>query len=212
MEKNTIIDGRLVKAFCCYFTNIPKEMVEIQKKVFDKFGMHLNQELSRVPHGIYMDNIMKNIDSDIYIFFDIDAIPLKPGLYEYMVEQIKDDNSLIGIEEAPNHVDYRNVYAGPACFGITRVVYDKIGKPTFMGKAGRCDTAGELTFAAQKHNVDVKLILIEKSMDRIWRCGENKWFGHGTFYDGWVYHEFETPTLIYQMQFISRCKHVLSKV
>ena len=205
------INGREVTAFACYFNNIPKDMIKYQRQVFDKFGMHLNQELETINHAHYLDTVMRKIDADIYVFFDIDAIPLKAGIYEYIVDKVKDNNSIIGVEEAPNHVDYRSVYAGPSCFGITKPAYEKMGNPTFAGKAGRCDVAGELTFAAKANDVNIHLFYIKSSYDNIWRCGENKRFGHGTTYEDWVYHQFESPTMLYQIQFISKCKHVLAK-
>jgi len=215
MEESQIINGRLVKAFSCYFSNIPKEMREYQKKVFSKFGMHINQGMGSIHHNRYLNNIMQTIDSDIYLFFDIDAVPLKSGLYEYMVDELSDNNSIIGNEQAPNHIDYRQVYASVVSFGTTKVVYEKLGKPTFVGTAGRCDTGGEFTIAAKKLGVNVKLIPILSSLTKKWRCGENKWFGNGTIYgtdkDKLIYHQFETPDIMQQIQFISRCKYILSK-
>ena len=221
MEESQIINGRLVKAFSCYFNNVPQEMREYQKKVFEKFGMHINQGLGIGHHNQFLNSVMKK-ESDVYLIFDIDAIPLQPGLFEYMVNQLADDNSIIGNEQAANHVDYRQVYAGVVAFGVTKVAYEKLGRPTFVGTAGRCDTGGEFTIAAKKLGMNVKLIPILTSLNKKWRCGENKWFGNGTIYGletvdplatntKMIYHQFETPDVMQQIQFISRCKHILSK-
>lgn len=215
MEESQIVNGRLVKAFSCYFSNVPKEMLEYQKKVFEKFGMHINQGLGIGHHNRFLNSVMQK-DSDVYLIFDIDAVPLKPGLFEYMVDQLSDDNSIIGNEQSANHIDYRVLYAGVVAFGVTKTVYEKLGKPTFVGTAGRCDTGGEFTLAAKKLGVNVKLIPILSSLTKKWRCGETKWFGNGTIYgtdmdNKMVYHQFETPDVMQQIQFISRCKHILSK-
>jgi hypothetical protein len=207
--ESQIINGRKVTAFSCYYNNIPKNIVESQKKIFDKFNMHINQEKTN-HHASFLNSIMKNSDLDICVICDIDAIPLKNGIYEYIVEQISDDNSIIGPEQAPNHIDYKQIYAGVTFMGLTSKVYEKLGRPTFQGVAGRCDTGGELTIAAKKVGVNIKYFYIKSSLDKIWRCGD-KYFGHGTTYEDWYYHQFEMPTLVYQIQFISKCNQILKK-
>ena len=72
-----------------------------QYDVFKKFNIELNQFQGNLKHSEFMNNIINNYDCDFYIFFDIDCIPLKEGIIEYIVEKIG-QNSMIGIEQQSN--------------------------------------------------------------------------------------------------------------
>ncbi len=205
-----------IKIFSCYEDNISTKIISYQKKVFDLFNMELNQELTDKSHPDYLDYKINSEYFDIIIFFDIDCIPLKPNLYEYIVKQLSDNNSLIGVEQSANHIDKNYIFAGPACFAITKQVYEKLNKPSFRSTK-LTDTAGEITLAAKQNNVNVKLFKIKSSLNKKWKCG-NKWFGNGTIYDDWLYHQFElgryanhSDLKFLEYQFITKCKEVLKK-
>jgi hypothetical protein len=213
----SIINGRDVQAFSCYMSNIPKNVVEYQKKVFDLFNMELNQEITNYPfHDFWLNEKISNLNFDILIFFDIDCIPLKPKLYEYIVDQIKDDNTIIGVEQSNQTRSPDFIYAGPPCFGITKKVYDKMQHPTF-NLTDDWDCGGEFTWKAKEYGINVKFFEITSSLNRKWKCGEKR-FGNGTIYDDWLYHQFEvryygynTSEKIYAYQFIKKCKEIIEK-
>jgi hypothetical protein len=177
--------------------------------------MELKQEYTELNHSDYLDSKM-NSDFDIIIFFDIDCIPLKPNLYEYLVDQVSDDNSIIGIEQAPNHINHNNIYAGPACFAISKKTFENLGKPSFK-LSDKVDTGGEFTISAKKNDVNVKLLNIVSSLNKKWKCGKKK-FGNGTNYDDWIYHQFEVRVYdnrpenqFGQYQFVNKCKEIMRK-
>lgn len=213
----TIINGRNVQIFSCYMNNIPENVVKYQKYVFDKFGMEINQEYTDLPfHDYWLDYKIKSIDFDILIFFDIDCIPLKPGLYEYIVDQISDNNSIIGVEQVNQTRSPDFIYAAPACFGITKSVYEKMNKPSFR-LTDNYDCGGEFSWYAKDYDVNVKLFEIKSSLNKKWKC-VNKRYGNGTIYDDWLYHQFEVRfhsfnsiEKIYTYQFIQKCKEILNK-
>lgn len=198
-------------AFSCYFNIINPEVAIYQKKIFDLFETPINQEFGIFrEHGEYMDNIIKNVDSDVYIFFDIDAIPLKKNIFEYIVDKIKDGNSFIGIEQGILFGDM-NTYAGPACMGISKIVYEKLKRPTFCTIPEKnCDTAGGLTYAAKENDVDVKYFKITNPGDKQWECKDIV-YGHGTIYDNCIYHQFESHSEKYGEEFINYCKQILNE-
>ncbi len=212
-----LINNRKVEAFSCYMNNIPQKVVEYQKKVFDIFNMDLIQELTNLTfHDYWLDEKINNLDFDILIFFDIDCIPLKPGLYEHIVKEIEDNTSFIGVEQSNQTRSPDFIYAAPACFGITKEVYLKMNRPSFKLKP-EYDCGGEFTWVASKYNVDVKLFEIESSLNKKWKCGDKR-FGNGTTYDDWLYHQFEiryndfkSYEQIYTYQFIKKCKDVIKK-
>ena len=203
-----IINNREFQIYSCYNLNVSKELVNAQKSVFNIFNMNLTQELTNLQHPEWLDkkiNDLKNFD--IIVFFDIDVIPLKPNLYNYILEQIGDDNSIIGIEQAANHLDPNFVYAGPACFAFSKKTYEKLKKPSFMHNY-RADTAGEFTFSAKKYGVNVKFFNIISSLTNQWKC-KSKFFGFGTTYDDWIYHQFGSSLILSNMQFINKTNQVL---
>lgn len=211
-----IINGRKVEAYTCYMNNIPNSVVEYQKKVFDTFGMEINQELTDLPfHDYWLDEKINSLDFDILIFFDIDCIPLKPGLYEYIVDQISDNNSIIGVEQVNQTRSPNFVYAAPACFGITKEVFLKMNKPSFRLK-DEYDCGGEFSWVAPKYDVNVKLFEIISSLNKKWGCLDKR-YGNGTIYDDWLYHQFEVRFYeysyerIYTYQFIKKCKEIIEK-
>jgi hypothetical protein len=211
------INGRNVQAFSCYMKNIPPRAVEYQKKVFDTFGMELTQELTDQPfHDYWLDQKINSIDFDILVFFDIDCIPLKPNLYEYIVSQISDNNSIIGVEQVNQTRSPNFVYAAPSCFGITKSVFEKMGKPSFRLQ-DEYDCGGEFSWVAPKYGVNVKLFEIVSSLNKKWKCLDKR-YGNGTIYDDWLYHQFEiryydssTHEKIYAYQFIKKCKEIIEK-
>jgi hypothetical protein len=210
-----LINGRKVEAFSCYMKNIPMKVVEYQKKVFDSLGMELHQELSNLPfHDYWLDQKINSLDFDILIFFDIDCIPLKKGLYDYIVDQISDNNSIIGVEQVNQTRSPNFVYAAPACFGITKEVFEKMDKPSFRLK-DEYDCGGEFSWVAPKYNVNVKLFEIKSSLNKKWKCLDKR-YGNGTIYDDWLYHQFEirfhdfkSHEQIYTYQFIKKCKEII---
>ena len=205
------VKNREFQVYTCYNSNVSRELIDDQKRVFDLFGMSITQELTFHHHPSWLDSKIKSLKNfDVLVFFDIDCIPLKPGLYEYILNQIEDNNSIIGIEQAANHLDPNFVYAGAPCIAITKEAYQKMGSPSFMNNH-RADTAGELTFAAKEHGVNVKFFNITSSTTKQWKCGTDKYFGLGTVYDDWLYHQFQAAALISQMQFRNKVNEVIKK-
>lgn len=212
----TIINGRELKIFSCYEFNIPERVIQYQKKVFDLFNMEINQDFTNKGHPDYLTDKIISEDFDIIIFFDIDCIPLKPNLYEYIVEQIQDNNSLIGVEQAANHIDNSYIFAGPACFAISKMAYEKLGRPSFKSSK-LVDTAGELTISARSKGVNVKFFEISSCLEKKWKCGK-KDFGWGTTYEDKLYHQFEfgryygrPEQKIFEYQFMNKCKEIIEK-
>jgi hypothetical protein len=196
--------------------NLPEKIAQNQKSVFDKFGMELIQEITEFKtHQEWLDNKINSLDFDILIFFDIDCIPLKPGLYEYIVDQISDNNSIIGVEQVNQTRSPDFVYAAPACFGITKEVFEKMSKPSFR-ITDDYDCGAEFSWVAPKYGVNVKLFEITSSLNKKWKC-LNKRYGNGTIYDDWLYHQFEVRFYeysyerIYTYQFIKKCQEIIAK-
>ena len=216
MYKYNYIKNKKVGIFSCYFKNVSQDLITYQKKVFEYFNMVINQELENdylingilapANHGKYLDRIIRTVDADIFIFFDIDAIPLKKELFEYIVNELSDNNSIIGVEQSLFNL--QNRYAGPACFGISKNIYEKLGSPSFCAIENLCDTAGLLTLKAKEYGINVKYFTIYDSINKLWKC-ENKWYGLGTNYCNLIYHQFTASA--HHLMFIEKCKTILNK-
>jgi len=213
-----IIRGRNVQVFSCYMDNIPKKVIEYQKEVFNVLNLEINQEFTKLPyHDYWLDEKINSIDFDILIFFDIDCIPLKPNIYDYIVEQIEDNNSIIGTEQVNQTRSPNWIYAAPSCFGITKSVFEKMNKPSFRLKP-EYDCGGEFSWNAPKYDVNVKLFEIISSLNKKWNLANKKRYGNGTIYDDWLYHQFEIRyhqhdniEQIHSYQFIKKCKEIIQK-
>lgn len=211
----TIIENRKIDTYSCYMKNIPQNVVEYQKKVFETLNMELTQELTDFDyHYQWLDYKINSTDFDIIIFFDIDCIPLKHELYEYIINQISDNNSFIGVEQSNQTRNPNFIYAAPSCFAITKQVFEKMNKPSFK-LTDNYDCGGEFTWLSKDYNVNVKMFNILSSLNKKWKCG-NKRFGNGTIYDNWLYHQFEIRYFefnsyekIYSYQFIKKCKQII---
>jgi len=197
----------------CYENVLNTDVPIYQKKVFDKFDMKLNQFYGNIRHSEFMDYIITNVDFDIYIFFDMDCIPLKNGLYEYIINKIQ-HNGIIGIEqcagianESPEHI-----YAGPACFSISKNVYNNISKPSFKENR-RSDVAQEFTHVCESNNIPVYFFKLTKCNNYKWKLGCDRYFGNGAIYEDWLYHQFEIKRDNDEnkniLEFIEKCKEVL---
>lgn len=205
-----------IKIFSCYQNNISSKIIDYQRQVFDLFNIDLIQEHTNLNHSDYLDSKMFDMNFDTIVFFDIDCIPLKPGIIEYISEQLSDNNSIIGVEQANQTIGSDFIFAGAPCFGVTKDVFLKLDKPSFR-YTNRGDTGAEFTHMSKDKGVNVKLFNIKTSLNKKWKCGEKR-FGNGTIYDDLLYHQFEVRTYsddighkINEYQFIIKCKEILKK-
>jgi hypothetical protein len=205
--KFTTIADKKVFISSYSYENLNKDITSHQENVFNKFKIDLNQFVGKIRHAEFMDYIMSNIDSEIYVFFDVDCIPLKEGVIEFLVDKIKYD-SMIGIEQQCNSLTTNeHIYAGPACFAITKTFYEQLGKPSFSENR-RSDVGEELTFISESKNKEFHLLEKKSSEDNIWKLKGGRFFGHGTIYgDDLVYHQFEIRK--FHDKFIKRCKEII---
>lgn len=195
---------------CSYcFESLDERVSVYQKKVFEHLEIKINQYVGSIRHPEFMDYIVKNFDFDFFIFFDIDCIPMKKEIIEYIIERIGFD-SLIGIEQQCNsNESIDHIYAGPACFGISKVFYEEIGKPSFQENK-RSDVGEEITYTCEKLSKKYHLFRKNYSENKLWKLG-NDYFGHGTVYeDELLYHQFQICQNV--EKFIQKCKEVLENL
>lgn len=202
------LDNKSILIVSYQYNNLDEMVSKNQYEVFRKFNIILNQFQGEIRHSEFMDNILNNYEYDYYIFFDIDCIPLKDNIVEYIINKIQ-KNSMIGIEQQCNcNSSINHIYAGPACFGISKEFYNELDRPSFK-ETHRSDVGEELTHICEEKNKNFFLFKKTFSENNLWKLGENDYFGHGCIYDeDLIYHQFE----IFQNQnkFIKKCLEILN--
>lgn len=172
-------------------SNTPKIVPDYQKKVCNKFSVPFEQVIVDVNHPQAIDDYLDKVTFDYLILLDIDAVPLKKSFLEDIVSRIKTGNTLFGIAQSSNHIEPVNhVYAGPSCLGLSRKLYESLGRPSFK-ETSRGDVAEELTWLVEENGFKLDLIWPSHVIKPEWTLGDSHIFGFGTTYADLVFHAYE---------------------
>jgi hypothetical protein len=188
--------------------NIPQEVLDAQKAVFNHFELPLEQIETQLQHPDAIDHFLHNEQWDTVVIFDIDCIPLKADSIKTSIQLSK--YALVGAAQHASHIPGSADYCSPAFMVLNRDVWEKIGKPSFA-PTSRADVGGEVSIAANSHP-EVPIMLsyplhVEKPM---WKYDDGSMFGIGTDY-GTVYHAFESRmNEDARKRFIRRCQEVVA--
>lgn len=208
-----LINGKKVCVLTWFNNHVVSDLHNTQQQIFKHFGLTINTYFDEnLTHAKFMDYCLKNIESDIFIFFDLDCVPMDNKIYDNIVEELTKEECIIGIEQTANHLDSNFIYAGPACFGITKDVYNKLGGVSFDG-THRSDIAQEYTYLAYENNVSVKFIELISSKNNKWKLGRDRFFGNGCFYtfkDSKIYHQFQTNLEDQKNEFKLECEKIIN--
>ncbi len=205
--------GSSVHIVSFYQQNIARVLVDYQKKVFDKFEVPLNQVLTEIhDHGAAIDDYMSAKPGwQFLILFDIDCIPLHASFLAQIFNYIAQGDTLFGVAQQAQHYPHRHVYAGPACMGLSRQLYESLGCPSFTATS-RGDVGEELTYLAEENGYQVKLLWPTSVYEPKWPLGSDRVFGIGTTYDNVVFHSFQARNNLKSvMLFIRTCRRVLGQ-
>jgi hypothetical protein len=208
-----IINDKKVCVLTWFNNHIVSDLYNTQQQIFKHFGLTINTYFDEsLTHAKFMDYFLKNIESDIFIFFDLDCVPMDNKIYENIVGELIKEECIIGIEQTANHLDSNFIYAGPACFAITKDVYNKLGGVSFDG-AYRSDIAQEYTYLAYEKNIPVKFFELISSKNKKWKLGKDRFFGNGCFYsfkNSKIYHQFQTNLEEQKKDFKLECKKIIN--
>lgn len=192
------------------------DLYEIQKKVFKKFDMKINHYFDpNMTHAKFMDYSLLNFDADIFIFFDLDCIPVMEGLYEMIVDEHLKNDCVIGIEQSSQHFTPNFIYAGPACFSISKKVYNLLGNISFDGIMFRSDVAEEISYACIKNQIPLKFFELVSSKNNKWKLGDDRFFGNGCYYkmnEKLIYHQFQTNLDEQKRDFENECINLINNL
>lgn len=191
-----------------YGQNIPKEAVELQRKVYEKFGQTVKQ-LPRVfesdrDHGMFMNDAMEASMADVVLFSDIDNIPLNVDAVPVLLEAVK-TRWLAGCAGRACHLNGAP-YIGAWCLAIRREAWIMMKKPDFRSNSTE-DTAGHVTRSVEFFNKPIRYFFPSSCEIPRWNVLGNK-FGLGTNYEDIFYHAFESRGGT--ARFEKKCNEVLA--
>jgi hypothetical protein len=99
------------KSFAFYMPNALPEIVQLQQRVFEILQEPLVQVQDTCTHGQFLTYTVRNhIDQlDAVVFFDLDCIPLKPGVVERAVRLAVEQEMVIGCAQQANYIEIRKI-------------------------------------------------------------------------------------------------------
>lgn len=210
-------DENLLKLgiYSVYYNNNSPEYREYQKKVFDKFNLHINQiqweDQGYIGHSNFMNHIARTEEVDYLIFFDIDCIPLVSNILDIILERIHNKKTILGPEQTSNHISEvisKGIFAAPSCFCISKQFYKELGEPSFEATY-RGDVAQELTHICREKNYKVEYFKYDRSIEEKWKLKEDTFFGSGTVYEDIIFHNFSATSGYNLTNFIEKAEEVL---
>jgi hypothetical protein len=177
--------------YSLYWSNLDKDIVDLQKKVFDHLGIPLVQELrDKMPHGIWMDDVIKRAsDSDIVIIADIDAFPLNYAAYEKAITSAA-NNEIFGLAQAANHLQRDKIYAAPMFMAFKKKLWADLGNPSLTDSLN-LDAGQSLSECAQKQGIPLRLCFPTACIKPKWPLHNRGVYGIGSFYENDFFHLFE---------------------
>ncbi len=121
----------LVSSFFNSNSDVGVEVARNQIAVFNHFNLLLNLYDSNMRHPEFMDYMVDTYRADIYLFFDVDCIPLAASLYSKAFESVG-ENCIFGASQQDNGNDLNHVYAAPCCLCFTQNTFNRVGRPSFV--------------------------------------------------------------------------------
>lgn len=202
------------KVVSFYHQNLNPEIVELQKKVFDKLNIKVEQVSFLGTHGQGIKDYLESTEWDSITIFDVDCIPLKSNVIDRVLTII-DDETLYGNAQVSNSIPY----AAPSFVSFTRNLWNNSPHKYFEGAFYENLEAdcGEV-FVRENQRNGKKIILnypikVEKPQ---WHYKGNEiyppfTYGNGTFFENNTYHNFQIRLPETQQLFINFVNNFLNE-
>lgn len=225
------------KIVSVYQSDLNKDVVEYQKKVFDHFGIPLEQvsfesggeKVNNHPKAM-LNYINSLTDWDSITFFDIDCVPTSKDCIERALQHISDDNTLYGNAQASNVFDYEPVktppFVAPSFMSFTKKFWDSLTYKSFVegmypnpeGAVVNADVAEIFSRECEKQG---KRLIYSYPTNCIggalWKYdgsfgGQAFGYGIGTEFESGTYHNYQIRIGERQQTFIDYCKKLIGEV
>lgn len=195
-----------------YKKGLNPDIINYQKKVFDKFEVPLLQKEFETHHHDAIEAFLKNEQWDSVSIIDIDLIPLRKDVFKIAEKIISENPVIYGNAQASNS----SAYVAPSFLNFTRFIYTKVGYTSFCGgfyEDKEIDVGEGFSITAKQKNIDIQFSFPTKSLIPLWKCDHGIHhfeFGIGTYYDNNTFHCFQVRQPDRQQIFIDECKKLLS--
>jgi hypothetical protein len=218
-----------------YGNDLPLEIIELQKKVFDFFGIDVEQIpfKDNTNNNRHADAIQEYLrdrkDWDSITFFDVDSIPITHDCISKAIEIISDDNTIYGNAQASNVFDvnpYKTPpFVAPSFLSFTRKLWEESNCKNFRfthypnpdGHITEVDVAEEFTRENEKQGRKIILSYPTKTItNTTWRYDGSFGYkpfeyGNGTEFESGTFHNFQIRVWDKQQVFIDYCKRLLNE-
>jgi hypothetical protein len=218
-----------------YGNDLPFEIVNLQKKVFDFFGIELEQiqfkdNLRSDRHAEAIEEYLVNRkDWDSITFFDVDSIPISHDCVTRAIQIISDNNTLYGNAQASNVFDVNPhktpPFIAPSFLSFTRKLWEESNCKNFKfthypnpdGYMTEVDVAEQFIRENEKQGRKIVLSYPTKTLTNItWQYGGDFGYkpfgyGNGTEFESGTFHNFQIRVWDKQQVFIDYCKKILNE-
>lgn len=196
--------------YSMHWDNIPENILQQQRAVFDHLQIELIQEnANKVSHGTWMNGVIqRKAPDDIIIFCDIDAFPIQRSAYLQAIDHAQ-RGAVFGLAQFSNHKKGTELYAGPMFMAFQKSTWEAMGSPA-LKPSSDYDAAEVMSALARKNHIELVLSRPSSCLIPKWALGHEGLFGIGTFYGHCdFFHLFESRKPAYDMIFHAVAQDVL---
>jgi hypothetical protein len=194
--------------------NNTSDLAEMHKSVTKHLEVPVHyHNLDGMPHGHFCNEVMRQADSDVVGFMDIDCVPTNREIVERCIAWAVDNNSFIGLAQSSNHIKPA-IHVSAACtfYFITKECYQYLGSPSFSENQ-RSDVSQEISHIADEKGKTYRSIYPicydKEPSEGKWRLNNYGHFGIGTYYPGGIYNLFQGRYAENNKLFSERCKQII---
>jgi hypothetical protein len=197
---------------CLRWTNNNPRVMEHHKKVFDHFDLPVTYTEANIHHGDWINAVLNQGDSDIFVFVDSDCVPLNREAVTEAIEYCA-NGYLVGNAQVTNCIKAKHdLFCAPSFLVVNKQYYESIGKPSAKND-DRNDVAQALTRAAVEREKRIKMYFPTSfqsiPVGGIWRLSSYGYYGIGTVYDNKMYHLYQTRLSKNVDLFVDTCSRIL---
>jgi hypothetical protein len=218
-----------------YQTDLPQEIVSLQKRVFNHFDLDVEQigwDGQKARHtGAIQGYLDTHFDYDFISLFDVDCFPTSKNWLKKTIDIISDQNTVYGNAQASNVFPDINPYRTPPFVngGVFNMSYKVWSNSSFKsvhaqmypnpdGNLAEADGYEALTRELEKRGRRIVLSYPTYCpTDHTWKYGGGFGYppfsyGNGTEYDSDTFHNFQIRIPDKRIHFLKRSKSILGEI
>jgi len=199
------------KIVSLYKSGLNPQVIECQKKVFNKFNIPFIQVEFDTNHCSGIEKCLACNDWDLISIIDIDLIPLDKDVFNITKDIISSKPVIYGNAQSSNS----SAYIAPSFLNFSKHTYRMVNYSSFSGgffNDKETDVAEMFSLKAKEKNIELQFSLPNKIIEPLWKCRTGIVhfdFGIGTYYDNNTFHCFEIRKSERQNIFLNKCREIL---